>query len=258
MLITNMKWIVITLTALTTLGACAQTSQEPEVTELEDKITIYTKTIVDDNKPSKAIGLVNKGSLENGKLMPFSGENFTYFDTSSYLYSRAFVHSDVRQAVLDSYSSCDSICPEYHFTLMECSNKKGGKIWPHRTHQNGMSIDFAMPLKKSNKQYRDLDLIGKDHYFMDFDNDGKYIEDTTVSVNFEIVCKHILELEKSCRKNGLKIKKVIIKTELKDDLYASKSGQKIKSSGIYVVKKLEPLINQLHDDHYHVDFAFTE
>ncbi|MBL4704915.1 MAG: penicillin-insensitive murein endopeptidase [Flavobacteriales bacterium] len=254
-----MKWIGLIIANSCVLIGCSQSPTKSELTDTtSDKITVYQHTIKESSEKSKSLGSHGNGTLKHGKLMPFSGSNFTYFDTTSYVKSRAFVHDKVKKSVLAAYYACDTICPDYHFTLMECSNQHGGKIWPHRTHQNGLSIDFAMPLQKSKKQYRGLDLTGANHYLMDFDENGVYLEDKKVSINFEIVCQHILALEQACRENGLKIKKVIIKTDLKDDLYASPSGQKIKESGIYVVKKLEPLINQLHDDHYHIDFELLK
>jgi len=57
-----------------------------------------------------------------------------------------------------------------------------------------------------------------------------------VKIDFDLKAKRILILEEQSRKNGLKIKKVIIKTELKDELFATPSGKKLKANGIYVVK----------------------
>lgn len=31
-------------------------------------------------------------------------------------------------------------------------------------------------------------------------------------------------------------------------------GQKLKNSKIYIVQKLSPVLNALHDERYHVDF----
>ena len=89
---------------------------------------------------------------------------------------------------------------------------------------------------------------------LQFDNSGRYIKNTSISVDFNLVAKHILELDAWARKEGYKVKKVIIKTEFKDDLYATKYGKKLKQKGIYVVMALTPKINALHDDHYHIDF----
>jgi penicillin-insensitive murein endopeptidase len=65
---------------------------------------------------------------------------------------------------------------------------------------------------------------------------------------------HLVTLETTARMNGLKISKVILKTELKDNLFASSFGKQLIESGIYFTKSLTPMINSLHDDHYHIDF----
>lgn len=204
--------------------------------------------------PSESIGTVSQGSLKNGKLMSFEGVNYRYFDTTSYLAGRAFVHSNLKNTLFNSYKELETLLPEQHFCLMECSNNEGGKISPHRTHQNGLSVDFMTPLKKDDKPYYSLDSLGAEHYLLDFDEKGRYTKDTTISIDFETLAQHIWILEQHARKNGLKISKVIFKTELKDELYASTYGKKLQSSTIYITKNLSPLINSLHDDHYHVDF----
>ena len=52
-----------------------------------------------------------------------------------------------------------------------------------------------------------------------------------------------------------KTKKVILKINLKDDFYRSPTGKEIKRSGIYFALALSPVVDKLHDDHYHIDFA---
>ncbi len=229
-------------------------NNETEVPDpIDPEITAFIAKHVDSNDASISKGSVSNGSLKNGKLLPYTGENFWYFDKGSYLSSRGFVHSKVKKTVLDSYKNLE-LLSDRNWCLMEASNQKGGKLYPHRTHQNGMSIDFMMPLKKDNKPYYQLDSSGTMHYLMTFDDNGFHASKKDVQIDFDAVGLHIIELEKAARKNGLKIKKIIIKIELKDELYASKYGSTIKSKGIYVVKGLTKMINALHDDHYHIDF----
>ena len=202
---------------------------------------------------SKSIGSVSNGSLENGYLIPFEGKNFRYFDPTSYLAGRAFVNRAVYETLLHSYNELSAISPLF-YGLMECSNEHGGRILPHRTHQNGLSCDFMSPLLKNGKSTTALNQLGADHYFMNFDNNGNYQTDKTYSIDFDAIAQHLLVLNASAHKNGLKIEKVILKIELKDELFASKYGKKLKQSGIYFANSLSHLINELHDDHYHVDF----
>jgi penicillin-insensitive murein endopeptidase len=218
----------------------------------------YYRQHAGDNQPSRAIGSVSNGKLVNGKLMPFKGNNFQYFDTTSYLAGRAFTHSRVKEALLKTYKQMETAHPGRKFFIMECSNEEGGKIHPHRTHQNGLSIDLMMPLVKDSAAYYGLDTLGKDHYWLEFDNKGRYTKDPDISIDLDLVAGHLLELEKQSRSLGLKLSKVIIKTELREKLYATPNGRKLKGSGIYLVQNLTPLINSLHDDHYHVDFEIIK
>jgi len=243
--------------------------QDKNTTTINEKPTLETTTELSkveqyyndnqgDDQLSKSTGTVSTGSLENGKLIPFKGESFQYFDTLSYLSGRAFTNDKLKKTILDTYQELSTQLPGRQFFIMECSNQHGGKIFPHRTHQNGLSIDFMMPLTKDNKDYYELDTIGKDHYWLNFDDDGKFTKDKSISIEFDLVARHILLLDEKARNNGLKITKVIIKTELKDELFATTYGQKLQASGIYIVKSLIPLINSLHDDHYHIDFEIIK
>ena len=256
--------IFLSLTILFGLSlSYSQTDYKSVLDSLQASDTTVNSVEIDDyyqnNKgndlPSKSIGSVSKGQLKNGKLTPFRGKNFTYFDTQSYLNGRAYLNDKVLKTLLSAYKEFDTLLPERMFYVMECSNQDGGKLFPHRTHQNGLSIDFMMPLIKDGKPYYGLDTLGAEHYFLEFTNDGKYKEDPSISIDFNLVAQHILILNKVAKVLGVEITKVIINTDLKDELFASQYGKTLKTSGVYVVQKLSPLINSLHDDHYHIDFV---
>lgn len=221
------------------------------------EIMEYMQLKSNDDTVSAAVGTVGNGTLKHAKLMPYKGKNFIYFDRDSYLAGRGFLHGSVRNSVLTTYDSLSRALPHRYFNIMECSNEHGGEMFPHKTHQNGMSIDFMMPLIKNNKPYYALDTIGAAHYALNFDDDGKYTRDPSVSIDFNLVARKILLLDYFARQNGLNIFKVIIKIELKDELFATEYGKLLKASDIYVVQGLSPLINALHDDHFHIDFGHT-
>jgi penicillin-insensitive murein DD-endopeptidase len=111
------------------------------------------------------------------------------------------------------------------------------------------------PLLKNGISCTDFNSIGLPHYLLDFDDNGIYKDDSTYSIDFNLMAKHLLELNTQAQKNGLKIEKVILKIALKDNLFATEYGQKLKASGVYFATNLSELIDNLHDDHYHVDFA---
>lgn len=213
----------------------------------------YYANYKDRTGESTSTGKVSGGTLNNGYLIPFGGTNFRYFDTLSYLSGRGFMNRRVQQTVLQTYDSLTHLT-DVSFRLMECSNEHGGRILPHRTHQNGLSCDFMSPLLKNEVPSSELDNTGVNHYLMEFDNNGVFKEDSEFAIDFNTMALHLLILQQKARKNGLKIDKVILKVELKDNLFATAYGRRLQQSGIYFATSLSPMINKLHDDHYHVDF----
>ncbi len=206
---------------------------------------------------STSKGTVRKGELINGRRFPKKGDNFKYFSKFTYfLNGRAWVHQNVLDISLEAYQKCKTIMPNRKFMVMECSHKYGGKMWPHRTHQNGTSIDFASPLKRNNKPYHGDQWRGIWHYAMNFDEQGRFKMNKKISIDFESMAKHILALETAARKRKMYIKKVLLKINLKDDFYKTPSGKLVKQKRIYFAKYLPPLIDNQHDDHYHIDFGF--
>ena len=246
------------------LWSCSEPARQAEeakkdlATETVSAVETFANMYPDNQQPSRSLGTVSNGSLENGKLMPFSGENFIYFDTTSYLKERAFLNHKVKDVVLEAYEELSREYPGRKFTVMECANRNGGKIFPHRTHQNGLSIDLMMPKIKGGKPYYNLDDLGASHYALEFDGNGRYSNDPEVTLDLELVAHHLLILQEKALNHGLSIDKVIIKTELKDELFAGEAGQELKNSSIYIVRKLSPMINALHDDHFHVDFRIID
>lgn len=256
--------ILLTLFSLFILSCFKQNNSNTTLTEIsnnkeslnQDSLEIM-EFFTNHHTPkeaSESIGTVAEGKLKHGKLIPFYGENYTYFDKDSYLASRAFTHEKIYSIILDSYADLLETHPNRKFFLMELSRKEGGEIFPHRTHQNGLSVDFMMPKLKNGLPCYTLDSLGKSHYLLEFNDQGEYVEDTSIKIDFDLVAEHILALNKNANKLGYKIQKVIIKVSLKDELFKTSHGQKLKNSSIYIVKSLTPLINNLHDDHYHIDF----
>lgn len=222
----------------------------------KDSLTVveFYRANMGNNQPSRSTGTVGKGTLINGKLPPFYGPNFQYFDVNSYLSSRAFTHHITRDIILEAYQSLEKELPSRYFYLMELSSEEGGKLYPHKTHQNGLSVDFMMPKLKDGKDYYGLDTLGVNHYLLKFNDHGEYDKDPSITIDFDVMARHLLILNDKAEEKGYKIAKVIIKIEYKDKLFATEYGKKLKSSGIYLVQNLSPLVNSIHDEHYHVDF----
>ncbi len=248
--------------------ACQQTTQEPEnLQELiaqkkattsmsAEQLKAYISENSKDTLASQSTGTVGGGTLKHGRLVPFSGSNFHYFDTLSYLSGRAFVHQKTQAILLTAMAKLQQLQPDDRFYIMECSNACGGEMKPHRTHQNGKSIDFMTPLKCNGKHAYKYDSLGVNHYWMDFNSEGIYQSDPSYSVDFDLLATWMLCLHEAAKEHGAKIEKIIWKMELKDELFATKNGKVLQQKGVYFAKQLSPLINGLHDDHFHVDFSF--
>ena len=222
-------------------------------------IALSMPQILHSNKGvSKAVGSVRNGKLINGYLLPYSGNNFGYFSLFSYyILNNAYVHSAVYNTVLAAYKQCEQTCPGTQFKIMEAANRDGGKIPLHRTHQNGMGIDFMIPKVAGGQQRHAWDRIGIWHYALEFDNQGKLLLDSDTQLDFNTMAKHLLALDDAAQKHGLRIRKVLLKSELLDDFFDSEFGNQVQQRGIYFVPRMYGWINRVHDDHYHVDFQWN-
>lgn len=191
--------------------------------------------------------------MEHGKLLPYHGQNFRCFDTSSYLGGHEFVSDKMLNTLLNTYAELKITAPARQWCYMETGLKNGGPIPGHRTHQNGRSADLMVPLMKDSVPYYGFDSIGGWHYTLQFDDKGRYVNDSTVAIDFNLLALQVLTLDKQARKQGMHVKKVILMLALKDDFYATPNGKKVKNKGIYLAMNLPEAVDRQHDDHIHVD-----
>jgi penicillin-insensitive murein endopeptidase len=204
---------------------------------------------------SQSIGSVRNGALRNGYLLPYKAANFDYFSPLSYfLLDNGYVHSNVHKTMMDAFEILASKTPDRYYSLMECSNQNGGPILVHRTHMNGMSVDFMAPKLRNGKQNRFWDNIGIWHYALAFDADGRLLFDKKTVIDFESIAQAILAIDDAAKNHGLRIRKVIWKINLKDDLFATKGGQELLNRKIYFVRNMPDIVDMVHDDHFHIDF----
>lgn len=207
---------------------------------------------------SYSVGTPGSGSLENAYLIEYKTNNSRYFSPISYyLFGNGYVNSRLYNTLIQSYKECEETCPNVDFRIMECSNRKGGDMMLHRTHRNGLSVDFMVPKHKKGIQNKFYDRLGLWHYLLQFDSSGKLKINKRIEIDFESIGRHIIALDNASRKNNLRVSKVILKIDLKDDFYKTKAGQEIKRRGIYFARNLPQTIDMMHDDHYHIDFKLV-
>ncbi len=208
-----------------------------------------------NKRVSESTGSVRKGKLINGWLLPYRSVNFHYFSPFSYyILNNAYVHSSIHRTLTDAYKTCNSTCPGKEFIYMECSGKNGGRMIFHWTHQNGMSVDFMTPIKRNSKYDAWPNHSGLFHYLFEFDEDGKFTLGPKTEIDFETMASHIMALDEAAEKHGLRIRKILFHTDLHDNLFSTPAGKQLIKRNVNFIPHLSDLINNLHDDHYHVDF----
>ena len=199
---------------------------------------------------STCFGTVSKGRLENGVALPSNGANFISYSMSAELVGRTYVHSKVRDVLLDAYKALETAAPGKVFVYGETGWKGGGRIRPHRTHQNGLSVDFMVPVLDQAGKSVPLPTspLNRFGYDIEFDASGRYEE---LAIDFDGVAEHLYQLHRAARAQGIGIALVIFDTAYLPRLLATSRGPYLKQNLKFMQSR--PWVR--HDEHYHVDFA---
>jgi len=162
---------------------------------------------------------------------------------------RTYVHNQVKKVVVDAYNLLLKEQPNKVFKYAETGFKKGGQFKPHKTHRNGLSIDFMVPVidKQGKSVHFPTNPLNRYGYNIEFNKQGKYKD---YQLDYEALGAHIVALHKTARKNGINLWRVIFDPELQPYLYKTRYGEYIKNN-IKIPKKKSWV---RHDEHYHVDF----
>lgn len=200
-------------------------------------------------KESTCYGETKLGKLVNGVKLPNSGNNFVTYSYTAGMLGRTYVHSKVRTIFLTAYKNLETSMPNKVFKYAETGFKNGGRFKPHKTHQNGLSIDFMTPVINSKGESVHLPTtpLNKLGYSIEFTGDGEF-EDFTI--DYEALAAHIVELDKAAKSMGLGLWRVIFDPKLQPKLFETKYGAYLQEH-IQFSKKRSWV---RHDEHYHVDF----
>ncbi|WP_078082891.1 penicillin-insensitive murein endopeptidase [Microbulbifer mangrovi] len=195
-------------------------------------------------------GTTSNGRLENGVQLPTSGSNFEGYSLVARLAGRTYVHSQVSEIILAAYKDLEDKNPEKVFKYAEMGFEEGGQFKPHKTHRNGLSADFMVPVtdKSGSSVHLPTSPLNKFGYEIEFDNYGVY-EDFTI--DYEAMAAHIVALHKESVKRGFDLWRVIFDPKLQPKLLETTHGEYL-SKNIQLSKKRSWV---RHDEHYHVDFA---
>lgn len=201
------------------------------------------------SESSICFGSTSNGSLRNGVELPSQGDNFVGYSSIGRLAGRTYVHSSVKEIVLSSYQNLEKSRPDLVFKYAETGYESGGKFRPHKTHQNGLSVDFMTPVinDKNESVHLPTNPFNKFGYNIEFDSSGKFEE---YRIDYDALASHLVELHKESKKLGFDLWRVIFDPELQANLFKTKHAEYLKQN-INFSKKRSWV---RHDEHYHVDF----
>jgi penicillin-insensitive murein endopeptidase len=203
-----------------------------------------------NQEPSVCHGTTSNGSLENGWKLPRKGPNFLSYSSLGGLLGRTYVHSTVHAIVLDAYKALLELSPEVIFIYGETGYKDGGELKPHKTHRNGLSVDFMVPIRNTERRSVPLPSSAGNRwgYDIEFDDSGAF---GGFVVDFEAISQHLYQLDLAAKRHSVAVWRVIFAPELQVHLQSTTQWPYL-SKHVEFSKKRSWV---RHDEHYHVDFA---
>lgn len=125
---------------------------------------------------SQCFGTTANGALLHGVDLPYKGDNFVGYSRIARLAGRTYVHSSVRDIVLASFQELAKSMPDTVFKYAETGFKDGGQFKPHKSHRNGLSVDFMVPVTNTKGESVHLPThpFNKFGYNIEFDAQSRY------------------------------------------------------------------------------------
>ena len=197
---------------------------------------------------SMCYGTTSEGALRDGCQLPADGANFSSYSSLGRLLGRTWVHCAVHEVAVNAYADLASRHPDKVFVYGETGLSGGGRFAPHKTHQNGLSIDFMVPVVDRSGRSVPLPtgVTDKFGYNIEFDQAGTYDD---LSIDFEALAAHIAAVARSAERAGVEIWRVIFDPKLQPWLHKTKAWPEIEDIEF---SKRRSWVR--HDEHYHIDF----
>jgi penicillin-insensitive murein endopeptidase len=202
-----------------------------------------------ENLPSTCYGTTSNGSLVRGVSLPLNGDNFRSYSSIGSILGRTYVHSEVKKVVMNTFETLSGTDPYKVFQYGETGLKEGGIFKPHKTHQNGLSVDFMVPVvnDQGESTYLPTRPFNKFGYGIEFDEAGAY---KSLDIDFEAIASHLIALDNEAEKAGIAIWRVIFDPQLQRHLFQTSNGAYLQKNIMF--SKKPSWVR--HDEHYHVDF----
>lgn len=199
---------------------------------------------------STCFGTTANGSLSAGVKLPASGKNYVGYSTLARMAGRTYVHSTVSDIIVAAYKTLETEQPDKVYKYAETGFKDGGEFKPHKTHRNGLSVDFMTPVinKAGRSVHLPTNALNRLGYDIEFDKNGQY---EGMLIDYEAMAAHLVALHKQAKKQGHDLWRVIFDPALQPALFKTQYAAYLKKHIQFSKKRAWVR----HDEHYHVDFA---
>ncbi len=197
---------------------------------------------------SRCFGTPAKGRIENAARLPLRGDNFQSYSVLGWGLGRTYVHDRVHEVLLDAFAELAEATPETVFVYAETGLRNGGRFYPHRTHQNGLSVDIMVPVRRNGESaLLPLSATNRFGYDIEFDDRGQYGD---YRIDFDALGQLLYALHRSAARHGVGIERVIFEVPLQAHLFKSERGADVRRNLSF--SKRQAWVR--HDEHIHIDF----
>jgi len=213
-----------------------------------------------------------------------SGDGFESYSTVLMALGRQYVRREVRLTIQEAFAERHQTDSRSSFVLGETGLRDGGKLWPHASHQRGTSVDIFLPLVDAERaparlSHEPWNLWGYCRYF---DEAGRYagtrweaparvipvlgrvspcpvsrasLDDGLIQIDFDETARLVAAVDRSARAHGLEVRALILAPEYVSRVLGSKAGREL---GPIASKFVRHPVWIRHDEHIHIEFAFSK
>jgi penicillin-insensitive murein endopeptidase len=200
------------------------------------------------NAASLCFGTPDHGELRDGCQLPRDGANFSPYSSLGVAAGRTYVHCAVAAVFADAFKQLATSRPDLRFVYGESGFARGGQFKPHKSHQNGLSVDFFVPVR--DREGRSVpvptSLLNRWGYDLEFSSRGMSDE---LVIDFDAIALHLAALNSAARSHHIGIHRIFFDTQLQQRLHRSRHWPQISSLPFSTRQGW-----WRHDEHYHVDF----
>ena len=213
-------------------------------------IACFTAPSLTSATESQCVGTVGNGRIKGSVKLPATGSNFSVYSAAGAAAGRTHVHSKVAEIIGAAYATLAVTHPQLTYVYGETGWPSGGRIRPHRTHQNGLSVDFFVPVRDQSGRSVPLPtgLTNRFGYDIEFDANARY---GAYAIDFPAIAEHLYQLHVAAKARGVGIALVIFDPPFIPKLFATARGPYLQENLTFM--KGRAWVR--HDEHYHVDFT---